>query len=93
VSANCPVNAAFIRHLPRLMNGIHAASKLKSVLPNTPIILLTSRQAALGNFNMRAAGIDAVITKGTEMSVLNKGVHNLLREARLAFASVARPTL
>jgi DNA-binding NarL/FixJ family response regulator len=64
------------------MNGIHAASKIKSMLPNTPIILLTSHQAALGNFNVRAAGIDVVIAKGAEMSVLNKSVHNLLRASR-----------
>jgi DNA-binding NarL/FixJ family response regulator len=63
------------------MNGIHAASKIKRVLPNTSIILLTSHQAALGNFNLQAVGIDAVIAKGTEMSVLNNSVRNLLRAA------------
>ena len=66
--------------MPR-MNGMHAASKIKRVLPNTSIILLTSHQAALGNFNLQAAGIDAVIAKGTEMSVLNNSVRNLLRAA------------
>jgi DNA-binding NarL/FixJ family response regulator len=76
--------------MPR-MNGIHAASKLKGV--HTPIILLTSHLAALDKFSMRAAGIDAVVTKGTEMSVLSKSVRDLLREARLASASVVRPTL
>jgi DNA-binding NarL/FixJ family response regulator len=45
------------------MNGIHAASKIKRVLPNTSIILLTSHQAALGNFNLQAAGIDAVMRR------------------------------
>jgi DNA-binding NarL/FixJ family response regulator len=61
------------------MSCIHAASQIKSVLPNTPIILLTCHQAALGNFNVRAAGTDAVIAKGTEMSVLNKSVRHPLR--------------
>lgn len=78
--------------MPR-MNGIHAASKIKGVLPNTSNILLTSHHPALGNSNVRATGIDAVIAKGTEMSVLNKSVHNLLRAARLVSASVVRPTL
>jgi DNA-binding NarL/FixJ family response regulator len=66
--------------MPR-MNGIHAASKIKSVLPNTSIILLTSHQVALGNVNLQAVGIHAVIAKGTQMSVLNNSVRNLSRAA------------
>lgn len=63
--------------MPR-MNGIEAAPRLKKMLPQTPIILLTSHNAALGNFDVSAVGIDAVLGKGGDFAVLAESVKDLL---------------
>jgi DNA-binding NarL/FixJ family response regulator len=64
--------------MPR-MNGIAAAPELKKLLPRTPIVLFTSYHAALGNFDVRGAGIDAVVAKGGDMCILAKSIHDLLQ--------------
>lgn len=64
--------------MPR-MNGIEAAPRLKKMLPQTPIVLLTSHNAALGSFDVSAVGIDAVIGKGEDFSLLAESVRNLLQ--------------
>jgi two-component system nitrogen regulation response regulator NtrX len=63
--------------MPR-MNGIEAAPRLKKMFPETPIVLLTSHNAALGNFDVSAVGIDAVIGKSGDFSVLAESLRDLL---------------
>lgn len=66
--------------MPR-MSGIKAAPILKRMLPQTPIVLLTSHHHALQGYDARAAGIDAVIPKGADISLLLDSVQGLLQEA------------
>ena len=67
--------------MPR-MTGMAAASALKKMLPQIPILLLTSYQAALKGFDVRAVGIDAVVPKGGQMSLLADSVQSLLQAVR-----------
>jgi two-component system, NarL family, nitrate/nitrite response regulator NarL len=66
--------------MPR-MSGIKAAPILKKMLPQTPIVLLTSYHHALQGYDTRAAGIDAVAPKGADISLLLDSVQGLLQEA------------
>lgn len=63
--------------MPR-MNGIEAAPRLKKMFPDAPIVLLTSHDAALGNFDVTAVGIDEVIGKTGDLGELAKSVKSLL---------------
>jgi two-component system response regulator MprA len=63
--------------MPR-MNGIEAAPRLKKMFPDAPIVLLTSHDAALGNFDVTAVGIDEVIGKTGDLTELAKSVKSLL---------------
>ncbi len=65
--------------MPR-MNGIEAAPRLKKLLPQTPIVLFTSH-GSLKGFDARAVGIDAVIAKDGDMSLLLDSLQGLLQEA------------
>ncbi len=63
------------------MNGIEAARVLKKMLPQTPIVMLTSHDAALRGYDTHAAGIDAVVSKDGDLAALKDSVQNLLQEA------------
>jgi DNA-binding NarL/FixJ family response regulator len=63
------------------MNGIEAAPRLKRMVPETPIVLLTSYESALEGFNLRKVGIDVVIPKNGDLSLLLDSVQGLLEEA------------
>ena len=63
--------------MPR-MNGIEAATRLKKLLPQTPIVLFTSH-GPFGGFDPRAAGIDAVVAKDGGMSSLLDSLQGLLQ--------------
>jgi DNA-binding NarL/FixJ family response regulator len=63
--------------MPR-MNGIEAAPRLKKMFPEAPIVLLTSHDAALGNFDVTAVGIDEVIGKTGDLAELANSVKSLL---------------
>jgi DNA-binding NarL/FixJ family response regulator len=65
--------------MPR-MSGIEAAPILKKMLPQTPIVLLTSHHRALQSYDAHTVGIDAVIPKGGEMSLLLNSVQDLLQK-------------
>jgi DNA-binding NarL/FixJ family response regulator len=64
------------------MSGIEAAPILKKMLPETPIVLFTSHHRALHGYDAQAVGIDAVVSKGGDISLLLDSVENLLAEAR-----------
>jgi DNA-binding NarL/FixJ family response regulator len=63
--------------MPR-MSGIEAASKLKKILPQTPIILFTSHESLMRGFDAHEIGVDAVVPKDRGMSLLKESVKALL---------------
>jgi DNA-binding NarL/FixJ family response regulator len=64
--------------MPR-MNGIEAAPRLKKILPETPIVMFTSYEAALEGFDVRKVGIDIVVPKDN-LLLLVETVQGLLEE-------------
>jgi DNA-binding NarL/FixJ family response regulator len=60
------------------MNGIEAASVLKSSVPTTHIVVFTMFDDALGSRLSSAVGVDLVIPKADGLGGLVKAVHNLL---------------
>jgi DNA-binding NarL/FixJ family response regulator len=60
------------------MNGIEAASVLKSTLPTTHIVVFTMFDDALGSRLSSAVGVDLVIPKADGLGGLVKAVHNML---------------
>jgi two-component system, chemotaxis family, chemotaxis protein CheY len=64
--------------MPR-MNGIEAAPILKKMLPDTPIVLLTSHYAAVHDFSALPIGIDAVVPKDGGLSMLLRYVETLMQ--------------
>ena len=66
--------------MPR-MGGIEAAPRLKTLLPQTPIILFTLHEGLMKSFDARDIGVDAVVAKDRGISSLADSVQNLLRAA------------
>jgi DNA-binding NarL/FixJ family response regulator len=66
--------------MPR-MSGIEAAPILKKMLPQTPIVLFTSHHRALQGYDAHTRGIDAVILKGGDISLLLGSVQGLLQKS------------
>lgn len=64
--------------MPR-MNGIEAAPILKKMLPDTPIVLLTSHSGALQDRCALLTAIDAVVPKDGGLSVLLRYVETLIQ--------------
>jgi DNA-binding NarL/FixJ family response regulator len=60
------------------MNGIEAASVLKSAVPSTRIVVFTMFDDALGSRLSSAAGVDLVIPKADGLGGLVKAVDNML---------------
>jgi DNA-binding NarL/FixJ family response regulator len=52
------------------MNGIDAARVLKKILPQTPIVMLAAYHPAVLGYDTHAVGIDAVVAKNGDMSLL-----------------------
>jgi DNA-binding NarL/FixJ family response regulator len=53
------------------MNGIEAARVLKKILPQTPIVMLTSHHPSVLGYDTHAVGIDAVVAKDGGMAALH----------------------
>jgi DNA-binding NarL/FixJ family response regulator len=66
--------------MPR-MNGIEAASAIKGVMPQVPIVLFTLYGEAVGNAPVSAAGIDAALSKPDGGWKLLECVRGLLQAA------------
>jgi DNA-binding NarL/FixJ family response regulator len=64
--------------MPR-MNGVQAALILKQMLPETPILLLTSHSAALQDRGALLKSIDAVVPKDGGLSVLLRYIDMLIQ--------------
>lgn len=67
--------------MPR-MNGIEAARALKRLLPQTPIVMLTSHDPAVLGYDAHGPGIDAVVKKDGDLSALMASLQELLQEAQ-----------
>jgi DNA-binding NarL/FixJ family response regulator len=71
------------------MNGIEAASQLKRLMPNVPIILFTLHDDSIGKQLAKAVGVDAIVAKSDGMSNLVDTMRKLVgltegQHARLA---------
>jgi DNA-binding NarL/FixJ family response regulator len=66
--------------MPR-MDCIQAARRLKKLLPQIPIVLFTSHSEAIKGHDTHLLGINAVVRKGSDLSLLAASVQNLLGEA------------
>lgn len=60
------------------MNGIEAASVLKSTFPNVHIIVFTMFDEALGSRLSSAAGVDLVVSKAEGLTILVKSIQHLM---------------
>ena len=63
-----------------IMNGLEAAESIKSTSPSTPIYILTAHGGPEVDRAAKAAGVDAVFAKGTDMD-------QMINKARDAFAT------
>ena len=61
-----------------IMNGLEAAESLKSAWPKTPIFILTAHGGPEVDKAARAAGVDAVFSKGQDLDVLLNTARKLL---------------
>jgi two-component system, NarL family, nitrate/nitrite response regulator NarL len=66
-----------------IMNGLEAAETLKSSLPTTPIFVLTAHGGPEVDRAARAAGVDAVYSKGDNLQ-------KMVGDARAIFATSKR---
>jgi CheY-like chemotaxis protein len=60
-----------------IMNGLEAAESLKSTSPKTPIFILTAHGGPEVDKAARAAGVDAVFSKGQDLDVLFNAARKL----------------
>jgi DNA-binding NarL/FixJ family response regulator len=66
-----------------IMNGLEAAESIKSTSPSTPIYILTAHGGPEVDRAAKAAGVDAVFAKGTDMD-------QMINKARNAFAASSK---
>ena len=63
--------------MPR-MNGLEAASELRKILPNTPIILFTLYGETLSKTDVSKSGVSLVLSKTDPLSTLIDKAHELM---------------
>ena len=73
--------------MPRI-GGIEAAPRLKTLLPQTPIILFTLHGSLPNGCDTREIGVDAVIAKQDGLSALGDSIHTLFARS----PQLARPS-
>lgn len=61
-----------------LMNGLSAASELRKIFPNTPIILFTLYGSEVSKAAASAAGVNLVLQKTEPLSAVIEKVHQLM---------------
>ncbi len=61
-----------------VMNGLQAAPVLRTVVPNSPIILFTIYTTKILEQQLRTIEVDAVLSKGETLSNLVEKAHALL---------------
>lgn len=62
--------------MPRI-NGLQTASRLREVVPNTPIILLTLYKDAIPVPMARAAGVTSILSKTDQFTTLANEIQRL----------------
>lgn len=63
--------------MPR-MNGLQAATSMKSVAPRVPIILYTLHNTVVSAEQIEAAGISSVVSKTSDVGILFHEIRRLL---------------
>jgi CheY-like chemotaxis protein len=63
--------------MPR-MNGLEAASELRKIFPNTPIILFTLYGETLSNTDACKSAVSLVLSKTAPLSTLIEKAHELM---------------
>jgi CheY-like chemotaxis protein len=63
--------------MPR-MNGLEAASELRKIFPNTPIILFTLYGETLSKTDVSKSGVSLVLSKTDPLSTLIDKAHELM---------------
>jgi CheY-like chemotaxis protein len=63
--------------MPR-MNGLEAASELRKIFPNTPIILFTLYGETLSNMDACKSAVSLVLSKTAPLSTLIEKAHELM---------------
>jgi CheY-like chemotaxis protein len=63
--------------MPR-MNGLEAASELRKIFPNTPIILFTMYGETLSKTDVSKSGVSLVLSKTDPLSTLIDKAHELM---------------
>jgi CheY-like chemotaxis protein len=63
--------------MPR-MNGLEAASELRKIFPNTPIILFTLYGETLSNTDAYKSAVSLVLSKTAPVSTLIEKAHELM---------------
>jgi two-component system response regulator MprA len=71
--------------MPR-MNGLHAATVLKNISRETPIILFVSSSEAIPEHRFRFMGVRSIVSKSWPIELLLKEVHRLIGVTRSACA-------
>jgi DNA-binding NarL/FixJ family response regulator len=66
-------------NMPR-MNGVVAARRLKDIVPETPIVMLTLHPDTLANMDLKELGVSAVLSKTADLSLLAEHVMRLIPE-------------
>jgi CheY-like chemotaxis protein len=61
-----------------ILNGLDAAPRLRTILPNTPIILFTLYGETLSKTTASNAGISCVLSKTVPLSELIEKAHQLM---------------
>ena len=64
-----------------VMNGLEAASELRKILPNVPIILFTLYGDSVSKAEASKAGVSAVLLKTDPLSALLEKAHELMGDS------------
>jgi DNA-binding NarL/FixJ family response regulator len=72
------------------MNGVECVRKLKPLLPETQVIMLTAYEDTENIFNALAAGASGYLLKRTKSAELLEGIHEVQRGGSPMTAHIAR---
>jgi CheY-like chemotaxis protein len=75
-----------LKHAMPRMNVLEAATVLKNISHETPIILFVSNSEAIPEHRFRFMGVRSVVSKSWPIELLLKEVHRLIGVTRSAYA-------
>jgi DNA-binding NarL/FixJ family response regulator len=73
-----------------MMNGVEAASVLRGLMPETPIVLYTMYDDSVGKSIAAAAGVRAVVSKPDGIGKLVECVQSVLRQEPSGYQTAAQ---